>query len=393
MHRNLVVLALGVFVVGTDSFVIAGILPAMAESLQVSTTTAGQLITAYALAYALLSPVMGAITANWPRKRLLLVGLTVFTLGNMATAVLPVYALVLAGRIVAGLGGAIITPTSTATGAALAPPDRRGRAIAVVMTGLSAATALGAPIGTAIGSLTGSWQATMWAVVAFGVLALLAVAALLPEVPAPAPLTLRQRLAPVADRRIALTLGTSVLVYTGLYTVYSYISVSFHRATQGSGTTLALLLFIWGLAATAGTLVSGPLTDRLGSRRVINTAVAVAAVDFALLPWTSQHIATAAAALIIWGISGWGALTPQTHRLISVLPSATPVLTGLASSSVYIGVSVAAAVGALGMATVGPYLLGPFGAALILGGLAAAELAHASIRRRDVSAGQAASRP
>ncbi|MFI6598739.1 MFS transporter [Nonomuraea sp. NPDC050536] len=382
MYRPLIVLALGVFAVGTDSFVIAGILPEMATSLGVSVTIAGQLITAYALAYAILSPVMAALTGSWPRKRVLLLGLTVFTLGNLATAFLPVFGLVLAGRVVAGLGGALISPTATGTGAVLAPPEKRGRAIAVVMTGLSAATALGAPIGTAVASLTGSWRATLLLIVVLSVIGMIGVAWLLPAVPGSEPVGLRQRLAPVADPRIAVTLLTSLLLYTGLFTVYSYISLSFARATHGSGTTLALLLFIWGTSATVGTLVSGPLIDRLGSRRVINTAIAMAAIDFALLPWTSANVVTAALALVIWGLAGWGAIAPQTHRLLSVRPAAAPMLTGLASSSVYVGVSAAGAVGALGVAWVGPYLLGPFGAVLIALALAAAESANTLIRHR-----------
>ncbi|WP_214327146.1 MFS transporter [Nonomuraea sediminis] len=382
MYRPLVVLALGVFAVGTDSFVIAGILPEMAASLGVSVTVAGQLITAYALAYAILSPVMAALTGSWPRKRVLLLGLTVFTLGNLATAFLPAFGLVLAGRIVAGLGAALISPTATGTGAALAPPEKRGRAIAVVMTGLSAATALGAPLGTAVAGLTGTWRATLLLIVALSVLGMIGVAWLLPAVPGSEPIGLRQRLAPVTDARIALTLLTNLLLYTGLFTVYSYISLGFARATHGGGTTLALLLFIWGTSATAGTLLSGPLTDRLGNRRIINTAIVVAALDFVLLPWTSGNLITAALALVIWGLSGWGALAPQTHRLLSVRPAAAPMLTGLASSAVYVGVSAAGAIGALGISWVGPYLLGPFGAILITLSLATAESANTLIRHQ-----------
>ncbi|MFI9508041.1 MFS transporter [Nocardia sp. NPDC052566] len=380
MYRSLLVLALGMFAVGTDSFVIAGILPDLAGSLDVSTAAAGQLITAYALTYAALSPVMAAACARWPRKRLLITGLAVFTLGNVITAFVPVYGLVLAGRVLAGLGAAMITPTAVSTGSMLAAPEQRGRAIATVMTGLSAATALGSPLGIALSSVTGQWRATMVFLIVIGVLAAVGIAALLPPVPTPPPVGLRERLTPIADTRVWLTLATTVLVYTGLYTVYSYISVSFDRATGGSGATLALLLLIWGVAATLGTLSSGALVDRIGGRLMINTVIAIGALDFLLLPWSSKHLVTAIIALAIWGYCGWGALAPQTHRLIGIRPAAAPLLSGLASSSVYIGVSIAAAVGALGVTLVGPYHLGPFGAIFIGSGLVTAELAHRTIR-------------
>jgi predicted MFS family arabinose efflux permease len=274
-----------------------------------------------------------------------------------------------------------VTPAAVAAGAAIAPPERRGRAIATVMTGLSAATALGAPIGTAIGSLTGNWRATMVFVSALGVLAAAGTLLLLPAIPTPPAVPLRTRVAPLADRRIGLTLLTTLLVYTGLYTVYSFIGESLDRATSGSGTTLAVLLFVWGLAATAGTLSSGGLIDRLGSRRIINTAITVAAIDFALLPWTSARLPSTIAALLVWGICGWGLLAPQTHRLITAMPTAAPLLTGLASAVVYVGVSVAPLVGQAGMAWFGPHWLGAVGAVFILLGLGAAEAAYAVIRR------------
>ncbi|MFE7312341.1 MFS transporter [Streptomyces sp. NPDC057555] len=381
MYRSLAVLAAGMFAIGTDSFVIAGILPDAAHSLGVPLGTAGWLLTAYAFTYAVLGPVMAALTTRWPRRALFLTGFALFTAGNLVTAFVPVFGVALASRALAGLGGAMVTPAAVAAAAALAPPERRGRALATVMTGLSAATALGAPLGTAIGSLTGNWRATMLFVSALGMLAAAGIALLLPAIPTPPAVPLRTRVAPLADRRIGLTLLTTLLAYTGLYTVYSFIGESLDRATGGSGTTLAALLFVWGLAATAGTLGSGRLVDRFGSRRIINTAITIAAVDFSLLPWTSAHLPSAVAALLLWGVCGWGLLTPQTHRLITAMPAAAPLLTGLASAMVYVGVSLAPLVGQAGMAWFGPHWLGPVGAAFLALGLGAAEAAHAVIHR------------
>ncbi|MFD9905684.1 MFS transporter [Streptomyces sp. NPDC059063] len=381
MYRSLIVLAAGMFAIGTDSFVIAGILPDAADSLGVSVGTAGWLLTAYAFTYAVLGPVMAALTARRSRRPLFLAGFAVFTAGNLVTAFVPDFGVALVGRALAGLGGAMVTPAAVAAAAALAPPERRGRAIATVMTGLSAATALGSPLGTAIGSVTGNWRLTMVFVSALGVLAAAAIALLLPTIPTPPAVPLRARVAPLADRRIGLTLLTTLLVYTGLYTVYSFIGESLDRATDGSGTTLAVLLLVWGLAATVGTLGSGGLIDRFGGRRIINTAIAVAAVDFALLPWTSAHLPSTVVALLVWGVCGWGLLAPQTHRLITAMPSAAPLLTGLASAMVYVGVSAAPLVGQAGMAWFGAHWLGAVGAVFITLGLATAEASHTVIRR------------
>ncbi|MFD9006712.1 MFS transporter [Streptomyces sp. NPDC059582] len=377
MYRSLVVLTSALFAIGTDGFVIAGTLPEAAHSLDVSVATAGWLISAYAFTYGVLGPVTAALTTRWPRRTLFLTGLGVFVAGNLLTALVPDFGVALASRALAGLGGALVTPTAIAAAAAIAAPERRGRAIATVTVGLSVSTALGAPIGTAIGSVTGDWHATMLFVSALGFLVAVGVALLMPTTPSPPPVPLRARLAPLADRRVGLTLLTRLLLFTGLYTVYSYIAESLDRATGSSGTTLAALLFAWGVASTIGTLGAGHLVDR----RIINITVAVPALDFALLPWSSAHLPTTVVALVVWGLCGWGFFTPQAHRLIGVMPSSAPMLTGL-NSATYEGVSLAPLVGRLGIAWAGAHWLGPIAAVLIVLALATAEAAHVVIRRR-----------
>jgi DHA1 family inner membrane transport protein len=220
MDTRLLTLALGTFAIGTDSFVMAGMLPQVGQSLGAGIEAAGQLITAYALAYALMTPVMATLTSHWPRRVVLVIGLAVFALGNALTAVATSLWPALAGRIVAGVGGAIYTPAASATAAAMVPADERGRALAIVMAGLSGATALGAPLGTLIGSVA-DWRATIWLVALLGVLAGAGVVAVLPALPGLARLALRERVAVLRDVRVVLTLCTTLLVLAGLYAVYN----------------------------------------------------------------------------------------------------------------------------------------------------------------------------
>jgi predicted MFS family arabinose efflux permease len=385
-YRPLVVLAVGTFAVGTDGFVVAGLLPQMAASLRVSVAAAAQCVTVYALAYAALAPLLAATTARWPRRRVLLTGLAVFVAGNAATALLSEFGLVLIGRAIAGAGGAMYTPTALATAATIAPERWRGRALSVVMAGLTVATALGAPIGTGIGAVVG-WRATMGFVTLLGLLAGVGVLVLLPAVPASAPIGLRERLAPIGDRRVALTLTTAWLVFGGLYTVYTYVGPSFDRATGGAGTTLAVLLVVWGAAATVGNLVAGSLTDRIGPRSVLNGGALIAAANFALLPWTSGHLVPAALAMAVWGICGWGMVIPNMQRLIGIAPTQASLVNALHSTVLYLGAAASGPIGAAGIAVAGRHALGPLGAVLIVLGLVTAERAH-----RAVSAGRAQAR-
>jgi MFS transporter, DHA1 family, inner membrane transport protein len=380
MDKRLLILAAGMFAIGTDSFVVAGILGQVAGSLNVSLSTAGQMVTLYALSYALLSPVIAAALANWPRKRLLLTGMVIFVIGNVITAVAPSIELVLASRLIAGLGAAMFSPTATAAGASLVAPEQRGRALAIVIGGLSSATALGAPLGTFIGGLM-DWRATMWFVSAVGAVAAVGVAWLLPAIPAAPAVSLARRLEPLTDSRVLLTLLTTFLVYGGLFLVYTYIGASFDRATGGDARVLAGLLLMWGVAATVGNLAAGRLTDRFGSRNIINVAIVALTVNFALLPWTSASLATAIPALIVWGLFGWGMLVPQQHRLIGINPSAAPLLLGLNSAALYVGVSMSGVIGGAAISRFDAHSLGLVGAVFVGAALVVAELARRRITR------------
>jgi predicted MFS family arabinose efflux permease len=379
MDRRLLALAAGMFAIGTDSFVIAGILPQVAKSLHVSVSAAGQMVTVYALSYAVLSPVIAALAAHWPRKRLLLAGLAVFIIGNAITAMAPTLGLVLFSRFIAGLGAAMYSPTATATGAALAAPEKRAQVLAVVIAGLSTATALGSPMGTYIGSL-GGWRDTLWFVSAVGVIAAVAVNASLPAIPALPSASLRQRLAPLRDSRVALTLLTTLAAYAGMFSVYTYMSVSFDRATGGRPGVLAALLLLFGVASTVGNLLAGRLTDRVGGRVIINGTLAVLVLNFLALPWTSASLPSAAIAIVIWGICGWGLLVPQQARLIHIAPAAAPLLLGLNSAALYVGVSTAGVLGATGIAMLDRHLLGMVAVVPIALALVLAQVANRRIR-------------
>lgn len=384
MNKRLLVLTLGTFAIGTDSYVVAGILPNVAHSFGVGVAAAGQFVTVYSLAYALLTPIMATLLAPWPRRHVLISGLVVFVAGNLLTGTLRTFGLALAARAVAGLGAAMFSPAASATAAALVAPERRGRALAIVIAGLSAATALGAPIGTLVATF-GDWRTTIWFVAGLGALASLGVLALLPDVPTASALRLRARLEPLGDARVAATLATTLLVMFGVFLVYTYISVVFDRATGGNGTHLAALIAVWGIAATIGNLAAGHLTDRFGDRRIVNLAILILALDFALMPWSSKSLGPALFALAVWGACGWGLIVSQQHRLIGIAPGLAPILLALNAASIYLAVSASGAVGGLVMGMLGSHDLPFVSTFLILGGIVTAELAHRLIRNGEAS--------
>jgi predicted MFS family arabinose efflux permease len=381
MDRRLLILALGMFAMGTDNFVVAGILPSVAGSLHTTVSLAGQMVTVYALSYAVMAPVMAAIAAGWPRKLLLVSALGIFVVGNAITALASDLDTVLLSRALAGLGAAMFSPTALGVATLLADPAKRGRALSTVTAGLAGATALGAPIGTFIGGF-GSWRTTLWFVALLGLVAMIGVWTIFRSVPEPARITLRQRLAPVRDLRVALTLLTSLFAFGGFLMVYTYLGAVMERVTGGDGRILAGMLLVWGVAATVGNSLAGRLVDRFDNRRIINAGLCLGIINFCALPWTSAYIATALVALVLWGLVGWGLLVPQQHRLVKLAPQVAPLLLALNNTATYGGLACSGALGGLVLLFVDPRYLSIVGAGLIALALVFAEAAHACTERK-----------
>jgi predicted MFS family arabinose efflux permease len=382
MDRRLLMLALGMFALGTDSFVVAGVLPELARHFNVGVGAAGQMTTAYALSYAILAPLIAAVAAHVPRKRLLLGSLSIFVVANLLTAVAPTFWFALATRVLAGLGAAMFAPTATGTATMIVAPERRGFALSVIIAGLTFATALGSPIGTVIGGL-GDWRYTMVFVAALATAAGMGVATLLHDVPLPPQISLRDRVAPLHDSRVALTLVTTLLGQTGNFIVYTYFAVIFDRVIGGSTAVLTLLLVLWGSAGTAMNLVAGRYIDRIGSRKVLVFMFTILIVNMALIPWASAWLVTGVLVIVVFGACGWGFQVPQQHRLVHLAPATAPVVLGLNTAGTYFGVSTAGVLGAAGLATVGAHNLGLVSSGFMVLALVVSELAHRRIHAID----------
>ncbi|WP_338665547.1 MFS transporter [Pararoseomonas sp. SCSIO 73927] len=182
MPRTILWLTLGAFAVGTGTFSIAGLLPVIAADLGVSVPAAGYLSMAFALAYAVASPVLAAATASMERRRTLVLVMGAYALASAACAVVPGYAGLMGLRVLAALAAALFTPMAGACAVALVEPHHRGRAMALVIGGMTLSTVLGAPLGTLIGEYLG-WRATFLVVAALGLVSALGALAFLPRLP------------------------------------------------------------------------------------------------------------------------------------------------------------------------------------------------------------------
>ncbi|MEV6103390.1 MFS transporter [Streptomyces sp. NPDC051940] len=384
MQLRLLLLALGTFAIGTDAMVIAGILPLMARDLDVPIGAAGQVVTVFSLSYAVLAPVVATATGRWPRRRLLLSGLALFTVANALTALAPNYPLLLGTRVLAALGASFFTPAAVTVAAMLAPPERRGRALALVMGGMTVATVIGVPLGTWIGS--SEWRITMWLVSALGALALAGIWALLrAELPVPPAVSLPGRLRWLRDRRVLGAVATTFMFFLAVQIVYIYLAPLVAPVTHGDGHRLSALMFVSGVASVVGMAVTGRLVDRIGNRPTLIAAGVWTTLGPVALPWASRDLTAAFVYSALAPLLAWGIVIALQHRLSSVDAAATPLLLSLNASALYLGT---AAAGGTGSAAIS--VLGERWFPLASAGLAALATVLAVVTGRTRGAGRSA---
>lgn len=360
----LLTLALGNFVLGTGAFVLPAVLQPLAGDLGISLPAAGWLMSGYALAYAVSSPLLTALTGSWPRRRVLLIGLALIALGNAVLALSPDLACAHVGRIVSALGGALYTPIAASVAVATAAPERRARALALVFAGMTVAQVLGIPLGSLLATGIG-WRAVFGAVALAALAALLVIRWRIPaDLAAPAS-TLRQLGGLLRDPGAALALSVTLVFFAGQFVVITFLGPVITAASGVGGGGLALLLWLFGLAAVAANLLGGAVADRVGATPTIVGLTVACALVLAVLPAIDAQPWAAAACLILWGLTGYAFMTPQQARLVGLLPWAPGLALSLNASALYAGSAVGGAVGGAIVAHGGLAPLGLGGAALL----------------------------
>ncbi|MDF3148381.1 MULTISPECIES: MFS transporter [unclassified Streptomyces] len=279
---GLIALALGGFGIGLTEFLIAGLLPQVASSFAVSEAAAGRLISGYALSVAIGAIALTAATARLPRKPVLVGLVALFVIGNLLSAVAPSYPVMLLGRIVAALCHGSFFGIGSLVARSLVAPEKKSRAVAVMFAGLTVANVLGVPFGAWVGERWG-WRAAFWTVTAIGVLALAAIAALVPgragQTPPPTAATSSSRPAPPSGLRaqfrafrswqVWLTLTATALSYGGMFGAFSYLAYTFTEVGGFSPADVSWLLMVYGVGLVVGNLIGGRAADRDRDRALV----------------------------------------------------------------------------------------------------------------------------
>jgi predicted MFS family arabinose efflux permease len=337
--RRVLPLSAGMFVLGLDTYVLSGVLGNISGDLHVTVAAAGQMVTAFTLSYALLSPVLATVSGSWPRRRVLLGAMALFTTANVVSALAPTLAVLIVARVVAGAAAGLFAPTAGAMAGALVVPELRARALALSLGGLISATVIGVPVGTALGTHLG-WRVTMFLVVALG-----AAAAALPDVPATAPPSLKARAATIAHRRVWPVLVLMLFLGIAALGLYTYLGTILTASTGVSPDTLPLYLMGWGLAGVAGNFGFARLIDSgRGPLPVLVFILVLLTAGLATLPLAGP--AAVIGSLIGYGIGGGSAQVPLQHYLLGQAGDRAPIAISLLSGSLYLGSAIGTTLGA-----------------------------------------------
>ena len=334
------------FVIGMGAFVVIGMVPLLASDLQISTAAAGGTMTAYALGYAVLSPLLVSLTGQVGRRRVMAAGMALFAFAAVISALSQNVTTLYVARVLAAAGAGVVTPVGAAVVAALAPKDKQGKMLAAFFFGLTLSQVLGVPVGGWIGYTFG-WRVAFWIVV---VLAIVMAFFIWTRVPA----GLRFKPVSLADLSRTLRNGfvMGAVLFTAsflgaIYILYTYLAPLL-ETTMGYGRDgITLVLLVFGAGAVVGNLLGGWMTDRLGS---VRSLVILCLGQIATMPFFSGLPMSPTVLLILvfaWSVLGWSFMAPQQVRLLGLAPSIAPVVLALNAAAIYVGTAVGSASGAV----------------------------------------------
>ncbi|HEU4811399.1 MAG TPA: MFS transporter [Nocardioides sp.] len=278
-HFGLAVLALamGGFAIGTTEFVTMGLLPQIARGVDVSIPAAGHLISAYAVGVVVGAPVLAFLGARLPRRGLLIALMAAYGVFNALSALATSYHLLAVARFLDGLPHGAYFGVASLVAASMASPGRKGRAVAMVMLGLSVANVVGVPAATWLGQHLG-WRSAFWAVGALALLTMAMIVAFVPACPGNPAATGRREIAAFAKPQVWLTLVAGAIGFGGLFAVYTYIAPTITDVGGLGESAVPVFLFVFGLGMVAGTWVAGELADWSIFRSLLGSSIGLGAV-------------------------------------------------------------------------------------------------------------------
>lgn len=367
-------LTLSAFAIGTTEFVIVGLIPVLAASLQVSLPSAGLLVSFYALGVAIGAPLLTALTGRVPRKPLLLGLMALFIVGNLLAWQAPDYYTLLAARVLTGLAHGVFFSIGSTLATSLVSKDKAASAIALMFSGLTVALVTGVPLGTWLGQMFG-WQSVFLAVAVLGVIAFTGSLVLVPKhLPQPVPSSVLAQLAVLKKPRLLLVYAITALGYGGSFVAFTYLAPLMEQITGFAPSGVALVMLVYGVSVAAGNIWGGKLADQKGPVRALQIIFSLLALVLFALTFTVHSPVLVVATVLAWGAVAFGNVAGLQVYVVQQAqrdaPHAVDVASGLNIAAFNVGIAGGAWAGGLIVEHLGLLATPWIGGIVVLGALA-----------------------
>lgn len=326
----LLALAIGAFGIGTTEFSPMGLLPVIAQGVDVSIPAAGMLISAYAIGVMVGAPLMTLLLSHRARRNALVFLMAIFTLGNVLSAISPDYTTLMLSRIITSLNHGAFFGLGSVVAASVVAKEKQASAVATMFMGLTIANIGGVPAATWLGGAIG-WRMSFLATAGLGVIAMVSLYFSLPKGSAGERPDVRKELSVLMRPQVVSALLTTVLGAGAMFTLYTYISPVLHRITDATPAFITAMLVLVGVGFSIGNYLGGKLADR-SVTATLKGFLLLLIVIMAAIPWLARSEVGAAISMVIWGAATFAVVPPLQMRVMRVAHEAP----GL-SSSVNIG--------------------------------------------------------
>ncbi|GLV53193.1 MFS transporter [Dictyobacter sp. S3.2.2.5] len=328
-------LMLSTFAFGMAEFIIIGLLPNVAHDLNVSISSAGFLVTGYALGIVIGAPLLTVVTGKLSPKSVLLLLLALFTLGNVLAAIAPNYLTLLLARIIAAFANGAFFGIGTVVATEMVAPDKRASAFATMFTGLTLANIIGVPLGTFLGQQVG-WHSPFWVIVALSLLAFMSITFLIPRTQHTSTSGLGQEFRILGRKQVLLALLMTTFGFGGVFTIFTYITPFLERITGFSPTAVSLILVLFGVASTLGTIIGGKAADWKLMCSLLVSLVLLALIE-ALFTITGHNMITAVVTIFLFGIAAFAIIPMLQVRIVDRAKGATALAAAFNAAAFNLG--------------------------------------------------------
>lgn len=349
MPLALFALTLSAFAIGTTEFVIVGLIPTIAEQLNVSLPSAGLLVSLYALGVAIGAPVLTALTGKVPRKWLLVGLMALFTAGNLLAWQALGYESLIVARILTGLAHGVFFSVGSTIATGLVAKEKAASAIAIMFSGLTVALVTGVPLGTWIGQVFG-WRETFLVVSLLGLVAMVGSLLLIPSnLPKGAASTIREQLSVLTKKPLLLVYAKTALGYGGAFTAFTFLAPILQQVSGFSAGAVSLILLVYGVSVAVGNIWGGKLADKMGPLPALKLLFAGLALVLLALTFTAPHPVLAVLTVLVWGAFAFGNVPGLQVLVVKQAelhtPKAVDVASGLNIAAFNVGIALGSVVG------------------------------------------------